>query len=843
MLCGQAFVLYTVPVIKQGDTMTKATEVTEQVKRLRKTYDNHLRYNRVKDEYNMTPFDQYASLAMAVRTEFIDRWLATMDTYYREDVKRVYYLSFEFLLGRLMENNIINMGLMPAVEQLCKDLKIDFNSLKDIGEDAGLGNGGLGRLAACFLDSLATLDYPAMGYGIRYEYGIFRQEIVDGFQKEEPDTWLKNGNPWEVATPKYTQTVKFGGRVVPLPHAKNGAFAWIDTDDVLALPYDTPIVGYEGSSIISLRLWSAKPTSEFNLDQFNKGDYIAAVDAKNEAEKISKVLYPNDNSYEGKELRFKQQYFFVSASVQDLLRRFKKAGDNLDLLPDKVGIQLNDTHPALTILELMRLLIDQEGLSFEVAWDITQRTCAYTNHTLMPEALEKWNVTLFEKLLPRHLLLMYEINRVFLRDVTLKFHGDQQKIIDMSLFEERPEKMARMAYLSIVGTHSTNGVAALHSELLKKDLFRDFYQLYPDRFNNKTNGVTPRKWLLHCNPKLANLITKTIGDGWVRDLSQLKGLEVGLQKPEFLKELSEIKKHNKQLLAKIIKNDTGIKVDANSIFDVQIKRIHEYKRQLLNILHVILMYNRLKQNPNMEFNPMTVIFGGKAAPGYFNAKLIIKLINSVAEYINRDPETNHKLKVVFIPNYRISVAERLFPATDLSEQISTAGTEASGTGNMKFAMNGALTIGTMDGANVEMAEEIGAEHMFIFGLRAEEVEALRENKSYSPWDIYHENTEIKEVLDMLASGFFNPENKNLFEPIVYTLLQKGDHYLLLQDMMDYDRARMEANRLYSDQKTWVQKCLINMANMGKFSSDRTIHEYAEDIWNLKPVHIAHKDKK
>jgi starch phosphorylase len=809
------------------------------VEEFKESFKRHFRYSRVKDKYNCDKMDRYYSMALAVRDKIIDRWMDTQTTYYSEDPKRVYYLSLEYLIGKLFENNIINLGFDEEVKKACKELDMSYDELIELGEDAGLGNGGLGRLAACFMDSLATLNYPAMGYGIRYEFGIFRQEIRDGYQHEEPDSWLHHGNPWEFSNPHNAVPVHFGGRVSQAHGSNSGEYEWIDTEQVLAVPYDTPVVGFRNNCANVLRLWSAAPSQEFNLAEFNDGDYIAAVGQKNEAEKISKVLYPNDNNYEGKALRFKQQYFFVSASIQDIIRRYKATHQgNFEKFHEKVAIQLNDTHPALTVLELMRLLMDQEKLSWKKAWDITVKTCAYTNHTLMPEALEKWPVHFFEQFLPRHLQIVYEINRLFLKEVALKYQGDSSKLSAMSLIQEQPEKAVRMAYLSIVGSHKVNGVAALHSELLKKDLLHDFAVLYPDKFTNMTNGITPRKWLYQCNPSLSKLITEKLGnEDWVTDLSQLKKLVEFKNDKKLIKALETIKLENKKLLAEIIGKECEVQVDVNSMFDVQIKRIHEYKRQLLNILHTIIMYNRLKKNPNMEFEPVTVIFGGKAAPGYYMAKLVIKLINAVGSFINMDPDTNKKLKVVFMPNYRISLAERLFPASDLSEQISTAGTEASGTGNMKFALNGALTIGTMDGANIEMAEEIGEEHLFIFGLRADEVENLRKHGNYSPWDVYNQNAEIREALDLIASNFFSPEEPGIFEPIIDTLLRQGDHYLLLADLEDYDRARMEANKLYGNKKDWFTKTLYNIANMGKFSSDRTITEYAEEIWDLKKVPV------
>ncbi|PCJ17179.1 MAG: glycogen phosphorylase [Candidatus Cloacimonadota bacterium] len=802
---------------------------------IKSSYQKHLKYSRASNSYTTGPLDQYYTMALAIRDRVIDRWMDTQSTYYKNNPKRAYYLSLEYLMGRLFENNIMNLGLEKEIQSACKELGFSLEDLLEQEVDAGLGNGGLGRLAACFLDSLATLNYPAIGYGIRYDFGIFRQEIRDGKQCEEPDCWLINGNPWEIPNPKHTVHIHFGGKVIK--RQKTNEYDWLDTEQVLAVPYDTPIVGYKNNCVNTLRLWSASSTEEFDLAGFNDGDYFKAVQKKNEAEKISKVLYPNDNNYEGKELRFKQQYFFVAASVHDIIRRYKKTHDSFKSFGEKIAIQLNDTHPALTILELMRILLDEEKMQWDQAWEITQKVCAYTNHTLLPEALEKWSIDLFERVLPRHLIILYEINRLFLRDVSIKYHGDQKKIIDMSLIQETPERAVRMAYLSIVGSHSTNGVAALHSELLKKDLLKDFADLYPQRFNNKTNGVTPRRWVHMCNPDLSEFISSKIGDDWVKNLDKLSDLKKFISDKKTLQKLEEIKQINKDKLVKIIKEDNNLDIDPKSLFDVQIKRIHEYKRQFLCLLHSVILYNRLKKDPNYDMQPMTIIFGGKAAPGYFMAKLWINLINAVADFVNNDPDTNHKLKIVFVKNYRVSLAERLFPASDLSEQISTAGMEASGTGNMKFALNGALTIGTMDGANVEMAEEIGEENMFIFGLRVEEVEEYRKNDSYSPWDIYNSNTEIREAIDLISSGFFSPEEPNLFEPIIHSLLHKGDYYFVLRDLVDYDRAKMEANTLFKNKKEWHKKALINIANMGVFSSDRTIKNYADDIWNIKPIDV------
>lgn len=811
------------------------TSAIQAVEEFTQDCERHLKYSVVKDQFTKAEHDEYFSLALAVRDRIIDRWFTTQKRYFEENCKRVYYLSLEFLLGRMLENNVINLGIENEVRTACKQLGIDYDDLREVGEDHGLGNGGLGRLAACFLDSLASLSYPAIGYGIRYEYGIFRQEIKDGFQIEEPDNWLARGNPWEIACPNRSVVIHFGGRVIKPEGQRSSEYNWVDTNEILAVPYDTPVVGFENDCVNTLRLWSARATQDFDLQEFNEGDYFAAVQAKNAAEKITKVLYPNDNNYEGKALRFKQQYFFVSASVQDIVKRYKRSNDNFESFSSKVAIQLNDTHPALTILELMRILLDEESLEWFEAWQITVRTCAYTNHTLLPEALEKWSVSLFEEFLPRHLMILYEINRLFLRDVSLKYSGDQAKIIAMSLVQEQPAREVRMAYLSIVGSHSINGVAALHSELLQKDLLHDFATLFPERFNNKTNGVTPRRWLLQCNPQLADLISEKIGRNWITNLSQLRELEKSIKDKSFRKKFNEIKLDNKIILAELIENLTEISVDPNSIYDVHIKRIHEYKRQLMNILSTVVIYRKLKSGELKNFHPMTVIFGGKAAPGYFIAKLIIKLINSVAEFLNVDPETNDRLKVVFVPNYRISVAEKMFPATDLSQQISTAGFEASGTGNMKFALNGALTIGTMDGANVEMAEEISEEHMFIFGLKVNEIEQMKNAESYSPWDVYNANREIREVLDLIASGFFSPRDPQLFEPIIHSLLHQGDKYFVLADLEAYTKARIEANKLYQNKKVWTDKAILNVARIGKFSSDRTINEYAREIWQIDPI--------
>ncbi|MDH4099960.1 MAG: glycogen/starch/alpha-glucan phosphorylase [Nitrospirota bacterium] len=799
-------------------------------------FANHMEFTVGKDAYTAKDHDQYKALAHVVRDRITERWMESQRTYYRADAKRIYYLSLEFLIGRLMGNSLINLGFCDECFALMQDHGVNMEAVQEQEPDAGLGNGGLGRLAACFLDSMATLELPAYGYGIRYEYGIFNQHIVDGHQVESPDNWLRYGNPWEFPRPEVLYPVKFYGRVYQHTDGRGVLHTeWVDTDDVMAMAYDTPIPGYMNNTAINMRLWAAKSSREFNLSYFNDGDYIRAVGHKNETENISKVLYPNDNFFVGKELRLKQEYFFVSATLQDIIRRYIKDNTTFDRFHHKVAIQLNDTHPAIAIPELMRVLMDQQGLGWDKAWDIAIKTFGYTNHTILPEALEKWPVDLFGKVLPRHLQIIYEINHRFLKQVEQRYPGDADRLRRMSIIEEGDEKRIRMANLAIVGSRRVNGVAALHTELLKAEVFRDFYELYPDRFVNMTNGITPRRWLKKANPALSALISGKIGGGWVTDLDQLKKLVPLAKDRKFRAAWQEVKRKNKEALADYIFRKTGTVVNPDSLFDCQVKRLHEYKRQLLNVLHVITLYNRIRSNPAGTVVPRTVIFSGKAAPGYWMAKKIIKLINSVADVVNNDPVVNGRLKVVFLQNYNVSLAERIIPAADLSEQISTAGTEASGTGNMKFALNGALTIGTLDGANVEIREEVGEENIFIFGLNTREVAELKA-AGYNARDYYNGNAELRQVLDMIAGGYFSPSSPDLFAPIVNSLLD-GDQYLLLADYASYVRCQEQVAKTYLDQEEWTRMAILNVAHMGKFSSDRTIKEYAREIWQVKPIPI------
>jgi glycogen phosphorylase len=799
---------------------------------------NHLLYTQAKDQYSATLHDRYSALAHTVRDRLIERWIATQQRYYSQDCKRVYYLSAEFLMGRALYNNLNNLGLVEPAREALKMAGFSLEELVEQEPDAGLGNGGLGRLAACFLDSLATLDLPGSGYGIRYEFGMFEQDIRHGGQFEKPDEWLRMGNPWEIARPEYTVPVHFGGRVEERLDGMGGFHAhWIDTETVLGMAYDTPIAGYGTQTVNTLRLWRARASSEFDLGQFNDGDYELAVLDKNKSETISKVLYPSDTKVFGKELRLKQQYFFVTCSLVDIIRRYQvNHKDDFSKLPDKVAIQLNDTHPAVAIPELMRQLIDVHKLPWEQAWKITEATFGYTNHTLLPEALETWPVELFGRVLPRHLSIIYEINRRFLRQVRSRFPLDDARLPRMSLIDEGDghTKRIRMASLAVVGSHSVNGVAALHTQLLQENLLRDFFEMFPERFNNKTNGVTPRRWLLAANPKLAEAISGRIGDAWHKDLDELVKLVPLADDPSFVEEVRQIKQHNKQRLAQWMAHDYKLHVDPKSIFDVQIKRLHEYKRQLLNLLHVVALYLRIKKDPeHVQMVPRTFLFGGKAAPAYFVAKSIIKLINAVAAVVNHDPQVGSLLKVIFLPNYRVTLAERLFPASDVSEQISTAGKEASGTGNMKFALNGALTIGTLDGANVEIREEVGAENFFLFGLTAAEVqETLR--RGYRPRDFYEKDEELRAVIDLINSGFFSPDQPDEFRGLVHDLLER-DQYLLLADFRAYADCQKRVEEAFKDQAAWHRMAVLNIAKMGKFSSDRTIKEYAAEIWKAKPL--------
>lgn len=809
----------------------------ENVSNIKKSFSRHVHYTLVKDRNVATSRDYYLSLAHTVRDHLVGRWIRTQQYYYEKDPKRIYYLSLEFYMGRTLTNTMVNLGLQNAVDEALYQLGMDIEELEEIEEDAGLGNGGLGRLAACFLDSMASLGLAAYGYGLRYDYGIFTQGVKDGWQVEEPDDWLKFGNPWEKARPEYTLPIHFYGRV----EQAEGGTRWVDTQIVLAMPYDSPIPGYGNNCVNTMRLWSARAPASFNLQFFNSGDYVQAVCDRNLAENISRVLYPNDNFFEGKELRLKQEYFLVAATLQDVVRRFKasKFGVrtavrcNFDLFPQKVAIQLNDTHPSMAIPELMRILVDIEKLTWEQAWEIVTKTCAYTNHTVLPEALERWPVHLFERLLPRHLQIIYEINARFLGEVEKRWPGDFDRMRRMSLVEEGGEKKINMAHLCIVGSHTINGVAAIHSEILKKSTFHDFFEMWPQKFQNKTNGITPRRWLLLCNPNLADAIAEKIGDSWITQLEHLRKLEPFAADKAFLLTLMKVKQENKMKLAAYIEKEYKVTIDPTSLFDMQVKRIHEYKRQLLNILHVITLYNRLKKNPHMPFVSRTVMIGGKAAPGYHTAKLIIKLFNNVARTINNDPIIGKRLKCVFLANYRVTLAEKIIPAADLSEQISTAGTEASGTGNMKFMLNGALTIGTLDGANVEMLEEAGTDNMFIFGMTVDEVEALAK-RGYNPREYYEKNAELKQCIDEIASGFFSPEDPGLFRDLANSLLNH-DKYMLLADYEAYIQTQERVSATYQNQDAWMRMVLMNIAASGKFSSDRTISQYAREIWGVEPT--------
>ncbi len=777
------------------------------------------------------------AVADAVRDRMMRHWLQTQQTYYRSDAKRVYYLSLEFLMGKALENNLLNLGLLDNMKAALASLGTELSDLFVQEPDAGLGNGGLGRLAACFLDSMATLALPAYGYGIRYEYGIFDQEIRDGWQVERPEEWLRFGNPWEIARSENQVPVSFFGRTERYggPDGRERV-RWIDAKRVLGMAYDTPIAGFRNSTVNTLRLWRARSPAEFDLADFNAGDYLAAVEDKNVSENISKVLYPNDLTVMGKELRLQQQYFFVACSLHDIVARHLKVHPGFDDFPDKVALQLNDTHPAIAIAELMRILLDDHGLEWAKAWSICQSVFGYTNHTLLPEALEKWTVDLLGRVLPRHLEIIYEMNGRFLATVQGDARFDAAAVERMSLIEEGMPKQVRMANLAVVGSHSVNGVAALHTELLQNELFHDFHRLWPEKFNNKTNGVTPRRWILQANPELASVLNEVVGPGWITDAEELRRLELVVDDAPFRRRFREIKRDNKERLAEIILRENGVEVDPSSMFDVQVKRIHEYKRQLLDVFYVIHQYLRMKADRDYRPVPRTWIFAGKAAPGYVMAKWIIKLINSVGAVVNADPALNGQMKVVFLRNYRVSLAERIFPAADLSEQISTAGKEASGTGNMKFAMNGALTIGTLDGANVEIREAVGAENFFLFGLTVPEVRELK-RAGYNPWDWYRGNPDLKAVIDAISGGTFSPEEPRLFQPVVDSLLNGGDTYLLLADFAAYVAAQERVSQAWVDYERWTRMAILNVARSGRFSSDRTIRQYAEEIWDVGPIPI------
>jgi len=806
------------------------------VETLKRAFADNLFFIQGKYDSIATPKDFYMALSYTVRDRLLQRWLKTMKTYAEQNVKQVYYLSAEFLMGRHLGNSLINLDIYDNVKQAMAESGLNLEEILETEPDPGLGNGGLGRLAACFLDSLATLEIPAMGYGIRYEFGIFHQSIQDGWQVEIPDKWLRGGNPWEILRDNETVEVKYGGHT-EIYHDDKGRphVRWIPSQTVLGIPYDTPIPGYDTNTVNTLRLWKAEAGEDFNFQAFNSGDYDGAVASKIRSETISKVLYPNDNTPQGRQLRLEQQFFFVSCSLQDLIRRHLSRNPSLDNLADKAAIQLNDTHPAVAVAELMRLLVDEHNMDWDKAWSITQNTIAYTNHTLMPEALEKWSVDLFSAVLPRHLEIIYEINHRFLEDIRSWYPKDEGLVARVSLIEEGMEKKVRMAHLATVGSHKVNGVAALHTELLKKDVLRDFYHIWPEKFTNKTNGVTPRRWVLLSNPELSALITEKIGKGWLTQTDQLRQLEQFINDREFCDRWRQIKRNNKQKLARYILQHTGVEVNVDSLFDIQVKRIHEYKRQHLAILHVITLYHRLKENPHLDITPRTFIFGGKAAPGYFMAKLIIKLINSVANVVNRDPDVHGRLKVVFLPNFTASQGQIIYPAAELSEQISTAGKEASGTGNMKFAMNGALTIGTLDGANIEIREEVGAENFFLFGLTAEQVYAMKA-EGYDPQQWYNDNPVLQAVIDRIAEGDFSHGNPDLFKPLIDSLMYH-DTYMLFADYQSYVDCQDRVAQVYRDQEQWTRMSILNSARVGKFSSDRTIREYCADIWRVSPVKI------
>ena len=802
----------------------------------KRAFLDNLHYLQGQSQKGASRYDYYMALAYTIRDRLMLRWIRSQEKYYEEDAKRVYYLSAEFLMGRATSNNILNVELDQVVGPAMAELGLNLDDLLDTEPDAGLGNGGLGRLAACFLDSMAALALPACGYGIRYEFGIFEQEIRDGVQLEHPDQWLKYGNPWEIARPERCRQVHFGGSTGWERDEKGQTRKrWFWSRTVQGLPYDTPIDGYANDNSNNLRLWCARSTQDFDLDEFNRGDYIQAIEQKALAENISKVLYPNDNSAQGRELRLKQQYFFVSCSLQDIVARYFKTHKTIDLFPERVAIQMNDTHPSIAVAELMRLFIDEHDLPWDQAWDITVKTLAYTNHTLLSEALETWPVDLLGSLLPRHLEIIYEINARFLDQVRARWPGEEARVARMSIIGEGP-RVVRMAWLATIGSHSINGVAALHTQLLKDNLFRDFYEMWPERFNNKTNGVTPRRWLHLANPGLSQEITRRLGNStWPLHLDLLKKLEPLADDRKFRAQLRAIKLANKQRLARVIEQETGVEVDPYSMFDVQVKRLHEYKRQHLNVLHVLARYLRLKRNPNLDVVPRTFIFAGKAAPGYALAKLIIQFITATAELVNNDYNIAGRYRVVFLPNYRVSLAEKIFPASDLSEQISTAGKEASGTGNMKFSMNGALTIGTLDGANIEIRDAVGAPNFFLFGLRAEQVESLK-REGFDPMEAVRQNKDLAAVIDLIASGALSPDNPNLFRPLLDNLLG-SDPYLVLRDFESYLECQEEVDRVYRDEEEWTRRVAINIANMGPFSSDRTVREYARDIWNVHPVPV------
>jgi starch phosphorylase len=823
---------------------------------LRRAFLDHLNYSLGKRANNSTELDRFFALALTVRDRLTYRWAQTQETYSRVDTKRVYYLSAEFLLGRALANNLHALNLYDRAKALFAGAEIELADLLESEPEPGLGNGGLGRLAACFLDSMATLGYAGYGYGIRYEFGIFEQELKGGWQIEHPDEWLKFGNPWELMRPEYAVKVGFGGRVEEGADDDGEHVArWTPSQHVLGVPFDTPIAGFRNDTVNTLRLWQARSDNEFDLKVFNAGDYVRAVEDKNASEVISKVLYPNDHNQAGRDLRLKQEYFFVACAIADIVRRYKKTqrvngpassppgssrgadrgSVSFDSFADKNAIQLNDTHPAIAVAELMRVLVDLERVPWERAWEITVATLGYTNHTLLAEALEKWPVAMFERLLPRHLGIIYELNRRFVRSVIARFPGDDARLRRMSIIEEGGEKRVCMAHLAVVGSHAVNGVAALHSDLLKRDVLRDFAEMTPAKFSNKTNGVTPRRWLHQCNPRLSTLITEAIGPGWLTNLDEVEKLWELATDAGFVEKIAAVKRANKADFAQYCLHHYRLRLDPDSLFDVQIKRLHEYKRQLLNALHVVRLYLDAKRNPDALRTPRTVLFGAKAAPGYRAAKLVIKLINSIADVVNGDVDLGGRLRVAFLPNYRVSLAERIIPAADLSEQISTAGKEASGTGNMKLAMNGALTIGTLDGANIEIRDAVGPDNFFLFGLTTEEVQDVQRT-GYRPRAIYERNERLKEVIDLIANGFFSNDDPDLFCPLTDSLLDH-DTYMLFADFDAYVDCQQRVSEKFLDKMTWHSMTTRNIAKVGPFSSDRTIREYAREIWNAQPVKI------
>ncbi len=807
------------------------------IETLRRAMADNLFYIQGKYPEIATENDFYMALAYTVRDRLLKRWISTTRSYVKNDVKVVCYLSAEFLMGPHLANNLINLDIYEQVSKAVAESGLNLKELIEQEEEPGLGNGGLGRLAACYMDSLASLEIPAIGYGIRYEFGIFDQEIRDGWQVEITDKWLQWGNPWEIPRPELAYEVKFGGYTESYTDEHgNYRVRWIPDQIVKGVAYDTPILGYQVNTTNILRLWKAEAPESFDFHSFNIGDYYGAVNKKVFSENISKVLYPNDEQLQGKQLRLEQQYFFVSCSLQNMIRiHLDRIDKSMETFHENFAVQLNDTHPAIGVAELMRLLLDEHQFGWEQAWDITQKTFGYTNHTLLPEALEKWSISLFGKLLPRHLEIIYEINHRFLTQVRLQDPFDQAKIARLSLIDETGDRYVRMANLACVGSHAINGVAELHTQLLKQTILRDFYQLWPDKFSNKTNGVTPRRWIVLSNPGLTSLISSKIGDNWIKHLEGLRQLESFVDDSSFRQQWQKIKLETKRNLANYIHKKTGIVVNPESLFDIQVKRIHEYKRQHLNVLHIISLYNRIKHNPEIDITPRTFIFGGKAAPGYYMAKLIIKLITSVAEIVNNDPHVRDRLKVVFLPDYNVTLGQKVYPAADLSEQISTAGLEASGTGNMKFSMNGALTIGTLDGANVEIRQEVGEENFFLFGLRTEEVQALK-SQGYNPWNYYNSNPQLKEVIDLIACGIFSHGDVNLFRPLLDSLLHH-DPFLLLADYQSYVDCQQQVSQAYRDQDHWTRMSILNVARMGKFSSDRSIREYCQEIWQAQPLTI------